>query len=69
LKVFDRDLNVEFKTIKSLRDAPTQGQCYFSSGSLGNNNSCRRGYLYIAYIIYVYDLTKIIRPYASGVVV
>ncbi len=49
--VFDRDPNGELKTshfqvllgCHNSRQLLFQGQCYFSSGSLANTNSCRRG--------------------------
>lgn len=66
--MFDRDLNVEFKTFKSLRDA--EALCkYFSKVSVISVQGHWVTQTVVEEERYVYDLTEIITPYASGVVV
>lgn len=66
--MFDGDLNVEFKTFKSLRDATTRGK-YFSKVSVISVQGHWVTLTVAEKERYVYDLTEIITPYASGVVV
>lgn len=59
---------MEFKTFKSLRDATTLGKC-FSKVSVISVQGHWVALTVVEEERYVYDLTEIITPYASGVVV